>query len=74
MLSNIFGWLGLAFMVTAAIPQLRNVDKVSKTTYAMLMAGQTCYLVRAISIHETVWVVSNLMGLITIFMVWRKLK
>jgi len=73
MLSSIFGWLGIAFMVTAAIPQLKNVDKVSKMTYTMLMAGQTCYLVRALAIHEPVWIASNVFGLVTIFLVWRKL-
>ena len=71
--SEIIGWVGVGFMTLAAIPQLRDVKKVSKTTYTMLLLGSLCYLVRAIVIHEVVFIASSILAPISIFLVWRKL-
>lgn len=72
-LTEIIGFVGIGLMTLAAIPQLVDVRKVSKTTYTMLLLGSLCYLTRAIAIRETVFIISNVLALVGIFLVWRKL-
>lgn len=70
MVTEIIGWLGVAFGVSVSIPQfiksvrLRSTRGLSMHTYLLLFGAISCYLVRAIAVKETVFIVSNACGLV----------
>lgn len=64
-LPSLIGWLGVAIGVCVNLPQAWRIYKTGKArdvsvwTYRLLLACVTCYLVKAISIGEWVFIVSN---------------
>lgn len=70
MVTEVIGWLGVAFGVSVSIPQLiksvraRSTRGLSKHTYQLLFGAITCYLIRAIAVKEPVFIVSNTAGLV----------
>ncbi len=70
MISEIIGWLGVAFGISVSIPQLiksvkaRSTRGLSRHTYQLLFGAISCYLVRAIAVKEAVFIVSNSIGLL----------
>ena len=64
-LPSLIGWLGVCIGVCVNLPQAWRIYKtgqardVSVWTYRLLLACVLCYLVKAISIHEPVFIVSN---------------
>lgn len=70
MVTEIIGWVGVGLGVSVSIPQLiksvraRSTCGLSKPSYQLLFGTIVCYLVRAIAIGETVFIVSNAFGLI----------
>ena len=80
MVTSIIGWIGVAAIVACNFPQLRDSLKygrkvrVSKTTYTLLLTGVACFLIRAIAIAEPVFIVSNGISLVCIYLIRRQLK
>ncbi len=70
MVTEIVGWLGVAFGVSVSIPQFiksvraKSTKGLSKHTYQLLFGAIACYLVRAIAVKEAVFIVSNSVGLV----------
>ena len=70
MVTELIGWLGIAFGVSVSIPQLIKSVKacstrgLSKHTYQLLFEAISCYLIRAIAVKEPVFIVSNSAGLV----------
>ena len=70
MATEIIGWLGVAFGISVSIPQFiksvraRSTKGLSKHTYQLLFVAIACYLIRAIAVRETVFIVSNAIGLL----------
>ncbi len=70
MVSEIIGWLGVAFGISVSIPQFiksvkaRSTRGLSRHTYQLLFGAISCYLVRAIAVKEAVFIVSNSIGLL----------
>lgn len=70
MVTEVIGWLGVVFGISVSIPQLiksmrlKSTQGLSKHTYQLLFGAISCYLVRAIAVKETVFIVSNVCGLI----------
>ena len=65
MITTIIGYLGLAFGLGVAPPQIikilktKNVTGVSKLTYWLLCACLVCYFIHAVAIGATVFIISN---------------
>ena len=63
------GWMGVAFGLAVAPPQLWKIVKTGGTgdislhTYAFLIACMTCYLIYAISIRDAVFITANAINL-----------
>ncbi len=70
MVTEIIGWMGVAFGISVSIPQLiksvrsRSTQGLSKHTYQLLFGAISCYLIRAIAVGEAVFIVSNAFGLV----------
>jgi len=70
-LGNIIGWLGVAFGLMVAPPQLykiikyKKVDGISLVTYTFLCCALMCYLIHAIYIKSLVFTVAQSVNLIT---------
>ena len=70
MVTEIIGWLGVAFGVSVSIPQLiksvraRSTHGLSKHTYQLLFGAIACYLIRAIAVKDPVFIVSNSFGIV----------
>ena len=71
MIFDLIGWAGVAFVTTCSIPQLIKIIRtgrsrdVSAATYLLLVVGMFCYLIYAIHIEDTVFTVSNSIGLVS---------
>jgi len=80
MITSLIGWLGVVLIVSCNFPQLRDTLKygrhvrVNKTTYTLLLLGIFCHLVRAIAIMEPVFIASNLISFMCIFLIRSKLE
>lgn len=80
MITSIIGWIGVASIAAANFPQLKSTLKygrkvrVSKATYALLLVGIACHLVRAVAIGEPVFIVSNSISLVCIYLIFRRLQ
>lgn len=65
MISKLIGWLGFSLGMFISIPQViksirtRSTQGVSKLTYILLLLACVCYIVRAMAIKETIFIVSN---------------
>jgi len=65
----IVGWMGVAFGLLVAPPQLIKIIKTGKTdgisllTYMALCMALTCYLIYAISIHDPVFITAQSINL-----------
>jgi len=70
MVTEIIGWLGVAFGISVSIPQLiksvraRSTHGLSKHTYQLLFGAIACYLIRAIAVKDPVFIVSNSFGIV----------
>lgn len=75
MASEIIGWIGVIIGIIVSLPQLikscreKSTQGVSKITYQLLFLTMLCYLIRAIAIKETIFIVSNAINLIITAMV-----
>jgi len=64
------GWLGVFLLALAPLPHLRSLFKTGKGkdvaigTYLLVVAGVVCYLIHAIIIEDTVFIVSNSINLV----------
>jgi len=69
MVTEVIGWLGVAFGISVSIPQLiksmkaKSTQGLSKHTYQLLFGAIACYLIRAIAVREAIFIVSNSVGL-----------
>ena len=65
------GWLGVAFGLFVAPPQLYKILKTGKTegislaTYTFLALALVCYLIHAILIQDAVFIVAQSVNLVT---------
>jgi len=70
MITEIIGYLGLAISFLVAPPQIykiiktKNVEGISIRTYQILIICMSCYLIHAISIGATVFILSNSINLL----------
>ena len=70
MLGTLVGWLGVAFGLLVAPPQLikiirtNRVDGISLTTYCFLELALVCYLAHAIYIHSAVFATAQSINLL----------
>lgn len=70
MFSEIIGWIGVVLGIFVSVPQLiksireKSTKGVSKQVYQLLFLTMLCYLIRAIAIHEPIFIVSNSINLI----------
>lgn len=75
------GWLGVAFGLILAPPQLwkiiktGRVDGISKHTYIFLCLALTFYLIYAISIKDAVFIVAQSVNLcVNTVILWKLLR
>jgi len=67
----IIGSIGLVCGLLVAPPQIYKILKtkcakgVSKTTYWLLLVTMVCYFIRAITIKELIFILSNGIGIFT---------
>ena len=65
-ITNIIGWIGVTVSYVVSFPQIllllrtKNSDGVSALTYGLLFLTDVCYLIRAIYIHEPVFIAGKL--------------
>jgi len=65
------GWIGVAFGLLVAPPQLWKILKTGKTsgislcTYTFLVGALICYLVHALYIKDTVFITAQSVNLVT---------
>lgn len=65
------GWIGVAFGLLVAPPQLWKILKTGETkgislcTYAFLTCALMCYLIHAISIKDEVFITAQSINLVT---------
>ena len=70
-IGNLIGWLGVAFGLLVAPPQLikiiksKKIDGISTLTYLALVAALMCYLLHAIYIRSPVFITAQAINLIT---------
>ncbi len=70
MISEIIGWIGVVLGILVSIPQLiksikeKSTKGVSLHAYQLLFLTVLCYLIRAIAIHEPIFIVSNAVNLV----------
>ena len=70
MFADFIGWTGVVIGIFVAVPQLckslkeKSTQGLSKHTYQLLLLTITCYLIKAIAIKETVFIVSNSIGFV----------
>ena len=70
MISEIIGWIGVVLGILVSIPQLiksikeKSTKGVSLHAYQLLFLTVLCYLIRAISIREPIFIVSNAVNLV----------
>ncbi len=63
--TELVGWLGVMFSICVNLPQAyriwstRSSRDVSVWTFRLLLVTVVCYLIRAISIGEWIFIVSN---------------
>lgn len=68
---DLIGWLGVCIGVVVPLPQLVRIFKthqvanISISTYVLLVAAISCYLIHAIQIGDAVFTVSNAFNLVT---------
>ncbi len=71
MIGYIIGWIGVGFGLFVAPPQLikilrsKKTDGISLTTYVFLFLALICYLIHAIYINSTVFIVAQSINLVT---------
>ncbi len=80
-LPSIIGWLGVAVGVWVNVPQAwriyktRSCKDVSVWTYRLLLVCVICYFIKAVSIGEPVFIVSNGIGIVVtssvLYLHWR---
>lgn len=70
-MSKLIGWIGVAFGLLVAPPQLYkiittgNVNDISLYTYIFLVLAMVCYLIEAIRIKSKVFITAQSINLIT---------
>ena len=75
-LGVLVGWLGVAFGLLVAPPQLikiiknHNTQGISILTYTALVLALTCYLVHAVYIHSPVFIAAQAINLVTNSAIW----
>jgi len=66
---EVIGWLGLGCLQTNAIPAIIKAIETGEgmpvVSVAMIITGLSCYLYRAIKQGDKLYIVGNLMGIIT---------
>ena len=71
MLGYWIGWMGVAFGLLVAPPQLykilktRKIDGISLVTYVFLCLALLCYLIHAIYIESPVFITAQSINLVT---------
>ena len=74
--SQIFAYIGLTASFLATIPQIfkmiqtKDVEGVSMITYFLVIITNVCFTVRSVAIGENAYTISNLIKVITSFMVF----
>jgi uncharacterized protein with PQ loop repeat len=64
-ISKLVGWIGFSFGMFISVPQViksirsKSTEGVSKLTYILLFLACSCYVVRALAIHEMIFIISN---------------
>jgi len=73
-ITNIFGWVGFGVGLTVCVPQIvktlqtRSVKDVSLATFVLILITCLCFLVRAIAIKESAFILYNaVVMLLTVF-------
>ena len=73
MFEQLIGWLGVAFGLLVAPPQLykiiktKTVNGISKLTYTFLCFALVCYLIHAINIRDAVFVTAQAVNIVINF-------
>ena len=66
---NFIGWMGVAFGIFVAPPQLLRIvmtgqtEAISVVTYTFLLLAMTCYLLHAIHIKAKVFITANIINI-----------
>ena len=70
--TEVLAWFGFTLGFFASLPQVlktlrtKDVSSLAVWTYIILLTKEVCYIVRAWSIGETVWLVSNLWAFVSV--------
>jgi len=66
---EVIGWIGLGCLQTNAIPAIVKAIQTGNgapvVSILMILIGLTCYLYRAIKMEDKLYIIGNLMGIIT---------
>jgi len=64
-ITQILGWIGVALSFSSTYPQIykimknKSAENVSVHTYVLIFIAVLCYIVRAVRIGATIFIVSN---------------
>jgi uncharacterized protein with PQ loop repeat len=66
---EVIGWIGLGCLQTNAIPAIVKAIQTGNgapvVSILMILIGLSCYLYRAIKMKDKLYIIGNLMGIIT---------
>jgi hypothetical protein len=66
---EVIGWVGLGCLQTNAIPAILKAIETGHgmpiLSIVMILIGLTCYLYRAVKQNDKLYIVGNMMGIIT---------